>query len=544
MTVNETTLGRNVLTKRAAMLAAARIAAFALTIPLPLVLVRTLSQSEFGLYKQVFQILMTVLALAGLQVNMSVLYFLPRNPDKKPQIALNVLAFYAVIGSAIALVFAVFPGWVTIIFKGDGLVPHMPFLGVAILLWLLSTVLDAVAVADNDIRAASLFVVVVQLTKSGLLMGAAVLFGSVHAVVIAAVVQGAVHCFIMFAYLHRRFGRFWGTFDWKLFKTQLANALPFGVGGLAYATQADLHNYFVSHYFDPDQFAIYAVGCFQLPLLGMLFEAVVNVMLPEVARREAKADYNGIIELWAAAIRKLALFFVPTYVLLFIVRHEFITTLFTKNYDGAAPIFAINLLGILLCLCMPTSILRSFDDLKYFRLKLSLAMIPVACIALYGGIKAAGLVGAITAYVTIQTLDLAILMAAIGRRLRMSARDILRLSPLLRILAASSVAGVAAFGVRLALAGSHAFITLVVCSAVYGTVCLIALFAIGAVTTSEKDEIRSALLGYYRLGFSRLGISRGKDDESTAASLRVRPSVLPSPFDIEEGRPQRDAPTG
>jgi O-antigen/teichoic acid export membrane protein len=505
MAVNETTLGRNVLTKRAAMLAAARIVAFAMTIPLPLVLVRTLSQSEFGLYKQVFQILMTVLALAGLQVNMSVLYFLPRNPDKKPQIALNVLAFYAVVGSGIALLFAVFPGWVTLIFKGDGLVPHIPLLGAAILLWLLSTVLDVVAIADNDIRSASIFVVVVQLTKSGLLMGAAVLFGSVHAVVIAAVVQGAVHCLIMFVYLHRRFGRFWGTFDWTLFKAQLANALPFGIGGLAYATQADLHNYFVSHYFDPDQFAIYAVGCFQLPLLGMLFEAVVNVLLPEVARREAKADYDGIIALWAAAIRKLALFFVPTYVLLFVVRHEFITTLFTKNYDGAAPIFAINLLGILLCLCMPTSILRSFEELKYFRLKLSLVMIPVACVALYVGIQAAGLVGAITAYVTIQTLDLAILMVALGKRLKMSPRDIRRLSPLLRILAAASVAGVAAFGVRLALAGTHAFITLVVCSLVYGTVCLIAIFVIGAVTTSEKAEIRSALLRYYRLGSRRLG---------------------------------------
>jgi O-antigen/teichoic acid export membrane protein len=497
MAVNETTLGRNVLTKRAAMLAAARIVAFAITIPLPLVLVRTLSQSEFGLYKQVFQILMTVLALAGLQVNMSVLYFLPRNPDKKPQIALNVLVFYAVVGSAIALVFAVFPGWVTLIFKGNGLVPHIPLLGVAILLWLLSTVLDVVAVADNDIRSASMFVIVVQLTKSGLLMAAALLFGSVHAVVIAAVVQGAVHCLIMFAYLHRRFGRFWGTFDWTLFKAQLANALPFGIGGLAYATQADLHNYFVSHYFDPDQFAIYAVGCFQLPLLGMLFEAVVNVLLPEVARREATADYDGIIALWAAAIRKLALFFVPAYVLLFVVRHEFITTLFTKNYDAAAPIFAINLLGILLCLCMPTSILRSFEELKYFRLKLSLVMIPVACVALYVGIQAAGLVGAITAYVTVQTLDLAILMVALGRRLKMSPRDIQRLSPLLRILAAASVAGLATFGVRLALAGTHAFITLIVCSLVYGTVCLIAIFVIGAVTTSEKAEIRGILLKYY-----------------------------------------------
>ena len=109
---------------------------------------------------------MTVLALAGLQVNMSVLYFLPRNPDKKPQIALNVLAFYAVINSLVALLFAIFPGWVTLIFKGDDLVPHIPMLGVAILLTLMSTVLDVVAVADNDIRSASLFVIFVQFTKA------------------------------------------------------------------------------------------------------------------------------------------------------------------------------------------------------------------------------------------------------------------------------------------------------------------------------------------------------------------------------------------
>src|SRR2546426_30887 len=201
MAVNETR-GRNVLMKRAAWLASARILAFALTIPLPLVLVRTLNQSEFGLYKQVFQIMMTALALSGLSVNMSVLYFLPRNPDKKPQIALNVLAFYGAVGSLVALFFAIYPRSVTLIFKGDGLVPHMPLLGLAILLWLLSTVLEVVAVADNDIRSASLFIVVIQLTKSALMMGAAVLVGSVHAIVVAAVVQGALHCLIMFVYLH------------------------------------------------------------------------------------------------------------------------------------------------------------------------------------------------------------------------------------------------------------------------------------------------------------------------------------------------------
>jgi O-antigen/teichoic acid export membrane protein len=517
MKVTEPTNGGNSLTKRAAWLASARVLAFAMTIPLPLVLVRTLNQSEFGLYKQVFQIMLTVLALSGLSVNMSVLYFLPRNPDKKPQIALNVLAFYGVVGSLVALFFAIYPRSVTLIFKGDGLVPHMPLLGLAILLWLLSTVLEVVAVADNDIRSASMFIVVIQLTKSALMMLAAVLFGSVHAIVISAVIQGMLQCTIMFWYLHKRFGRFWTAFDWKLFKAQLANALPFGIGGLAYATQGDLHNYFVSHYFEPDQFAIYAVGCFELPLLGMLLDSVISVLLPEVARREAAADYQGIIELWASAVRKLALVFIPAYTLLFIVRHEFITVLFTKNYVAAAPIFAINLLNIFLYIFVPTSILRSFDELKYVRLKLSFVMIPIGAAALYFGIHSAGLVGAITAVVIVQTLDLAILVLAIARRLKMSPRDVRRFTPVLRTVATASIAAAVTYGVKLLVAGWSNFVVLAVCSTVFVTVCLIAAFVTGAVNAAEKVEMRGTLVSFYRAGSKRLGFSTTEIEDKQVA---------------------------
>ena len=154
--------------------------------------------------------------------------------------------------------------------------------------------------------------------------------------------------------------------------------------------------------------------------------------------------------------------------------------------------------------------MRSFEELKYFRLKLSLATIPVACAALYAGIHLAGLVGAITAYVTVQTLDLAVLIGAIGRKLRMSPGDLRRLTPVLRTLIAASVAGLATFGVKLALAGAYTFVMLAVCSLVYGTVYLIGTFITGAVTKSEKAELRGALMGFYRLGSRRLGISAAR----------------------------------
>ncbi len=99
--------GNNALTKRAALLAVAKVIGYALTLPLPLILVRLLSQSDFGLYKQAFQLITTLVALLGLQFSVSIYYFMPRHPDKKPQVILNVLIFYGLLGGLTALFFAI-----------------------------------------------------------------------------------------------------------------------------------------------------------------------------------------------------------------------------------------------------------------------------------------------------------------------------------------------------------------------------------------------------------------------------------------------------
>lgn len=492
------------LTGRAALLAVANSLAFAMAFMLPLVLVRTLDQTEFGLYKQAFQIVATSLSLLGLHVTTTAFYFMPRHPDKKPQIVLNVLIFYLVVGAVLASVFAIHPQWVTLIFKSDDLAPHIPLLGVAILFWLISSFLEIVTVADGHIRAATFFIVLVQLSKSLLLVGAGLAFGNIRALLVAAVIQGGLQCTILFIYLYRRFGVYWKSFDGKLFKAQLANALPFGFGGLVVSLQLDLNKYFVSHYFDPADFAIYSVGCFQIPLMMVLVDSVSSVLIPEVARLELEGNYKKIIVLWTAVMRKLALFFVPTVVVLLVLRHEFITALFTKDYAGAAPIFAINLIAFLLTITVTGPVLRAFEEFKFFRLKLYLCLIPVTCGALYVSIHAAGLTGAIAADVSIQLLAIATTMIVIGRKLRMTISDLKLLAPVLRTVAAAAIAGLAAFAVRLPLADARPLLSLAICSAVFGAVYLAMALVTGAVTGEEKDELRRLAEKFNRFRSQRM----------------------------------------
>jgi len=294
----------------------------------------------------------------------------------------------------------------------------------------------------------------------------------------------------MVIYIRRRFGRFLAALDWPLFRAQIGNALPFGVGGIAAIVQTEMHNLFVSHYFPPATFAIYSVGCFQLPLLGMLTSSFASALNPDLAKHKEAGNHQAIINLWMEVICKLAFFFAPAFALLFVLRREFIAVLYTANYAESVPIFAIYLFNVLFGIAMHMHILRLFDQLKYFRLKLYLTLIPVTLGALYLGLRTGGLIGVAVAVACIQTLDFVITMTMIVRKLGVSRRDLRRLAPLLRIAATTAVAAVLTMMVRFMLLHAHTLVTFVVCAAVFGLVYVITAFAIGAVSEEEKAGLR------------------------------------------------------
>src|SRR5215813_12911549 len=156
--------GESDFVRRAAWLTTANSIAFALSFVAPLLLVRLLNQTEFGLYKQVFQILMTAISALNLQVASTAYYFMPRAPEKKLQVMINVLAFYSATGALVAALFIFYPECALLVFESGDLPAYMPLLGFTILLWLVSANLEVIPLALGDVRASSVFIVISQLT--------------------------------------------------------------------------------------------------------------------------------------------------------------------------------------------------------------------------------------------------------------------------------------------------------------------------------------------------------------------------------------------
>ena len=519
--------------ERAAWLSGANLLAFALSFLTPLVIVRVFDREEFGTYKQLFQILTTFMTALYLQVPMSAYYFMPREPNKRLQVAMNIIVFYLATGGLTALMFAAYPTWITYIFHNPALNEHIPLLGVALTLWLIATNVEVFPLALGDVRTASRFIVLAQISKSLIMISAALMFGSLRAVLWGSIIQGAIQCAFMLCYIHFRIGslkvRLGQLFDWSLLRQQLANSLPYGGGATAQSLQVDLHNYFVSHYFSAASFAVYANGCFQVPLVSLLQSSFRDALTPEVARLEASGDYRAIIQAWLNAMRRLSFVILPACALLFVVRRELIVTLFTEAYADSASIFAVYLIVLLTQMVLTSSIMRSIADFRYFRLKFNLAQIPLACVALYIGIKLGGLVGAAAATACLSVFDVAVGVTAICRKLGVKRKDLRQLAPVANAAPAIVVAMIASSAVRILITPAHSIIILGVCAIIFALIYIVGALLFGALTPEDKDAIYKQAQRLSRKFTSEEISNPARVEDSVIAgkaTLDLRPSIL------------------
>lgn len=476
--------------RQTALLTCASAASFGLSFLLPLVLARTLSQTEFGLYKQAFQIVATLVTLLNLQMAASGTYFIAREPERRAQIALNVMLWYLLAGAVTALVFLCWPQCVTLLVQGRELIPHVPLLGLAVLTGLFAINLDVLLLAVRDYRAVSVSVVAAQLARLLLMLTAALYFRTLTALLLAVIIHGLLHSAVMLHYLRRHFGSLLAPFDRRLFRAQLANALPFGLGGIAGSLIGDLPHYFVAYYFDAAAFAIYAVGCFQMPLGRLLVGSFSSVIEPEAARLVQAGDKAQLIQVWFRTTRHLSLLLAPLCALLFVVRHEFISLLFTRNYAAAVPLFAISLLGVLLFVSRHLNILRAFNEHRYYRLKLYLVLLPVNWLALQTGRHFGGLRGVVAAVVAAQALDVLCSIVPVAKALQVRASDLRQLAPMLRVLIVTLAAALMAAASRHVVQAQPELWRLLTAGGVFGLIYLPGILCSGALTEAERHEIR------------------------------------------------------
>lgn len=394
--MKEQELPKQSLKEQSAWLLAAKLIGFGFSFMLPLLIVRFLTQDEVGHYREAFQVITNAIIILPLGFSMSAYYFLSRETERRSASILNILIFNFIVGGLACLTLSLFPNLLGSVFRSPELVALSPKIGIVIWIWMFSTFLETVAIANQEARMATLFIIGAQFTKT-LLMGASVFaFATVESFIYAAIIQGAIQTAILLVYLRSRFPGFWKKFDLRFFREQMAYALPFGLAGILWIAQNDIHNYFVGNKFSSADFAIYAYGCFEVPLIAMLSESVTSVLIPRMNALQLIGDRDEMIRLTARAMQKLAFFYFPIYIFLLITAHTFIITLFTQKYEASASIFVINITLLPFSIIITDPILRSYKELGRLFLVTRILVLTSLVAVLYYGLGSFGMTGMIS----------------------------------------------------------------------------------------------------------------------------------------------------
>jgi O-antigen/teichoic acid export membrane protein len=380
--------------RRAGPLMLARLGVAAFTFAIPLVLARVLLPASYGTFKQAWLLSNTLFLVLPLGLNQSLVYFVPREPEKKHLWVSHALLLTTLLGALAAGLLLGFGPLVASAFHNPELAELMPLVAAFTAFKLAASCFDLAWMSQGRIKASA----AVRIASEGfytvcMLAGALAtrtVAGAFVGVVIATFAKALV-CWMALA----RHGL---PVSWPELRRQLGYALPFGAAFALVIPQQQFHSYLVSASVTAAAFAVYSVGCFQLPIVDMLYTPVSEILQLGIAEHDARGDNAGALSLFREAVARLSFVFLPTMALLGIAAPALIGFLFTDRYLGAVPIFRLAIVSIPMAALPLDGVMRARAQNR-FMFRVSVLKVALTAPLVWVGLHLFGPIGALGGWI-------------------------------------------------------------------------------------------------------------------------------------------------
>jgi O-antigen/teichoic acid export membrane protein len=418
----------------ALLLVVGRSIGLAASFAIGIVLARLFDPAVFGTYKQFFLVYATLYGVLQLGMAESLYYFVPRESKHTGPYVANAMAMLTAAGllGTAALYAARGPlgAWLT-----PELADYVVPLGLFLTFTLASTVLEIVMVSRRHHLTAAVTYALSDVARTLLFLIPALAFTTLRAVFIGATVFAGLRLVATVVSMAREFGRDF-RIDLSLLRQQLGYALPFALAVGIEVVLINYHQYVVAGRFDAATYAMYAVGCLQIPLFDLICTSTVNVLMVRMADAERG---RAALALWHDTVTRLAFLLVPLSVFLVISAHSLIVGLFTTTYVASVPIFMVWILTMLPGVLAVDAVLRVYAQTR-FLLVMNLARFAVVAGLIGWFLDAFGLLGAVGVTALAMAVVKVLGVIRIAHLMHVGPRAALPWGALLRITALAAVA--------------------------------------------------------------------------------------------------------
>jgi len=354
------------LTTQAGLLTASRASGQVLNALLGIVLVRHLTQVEYGTFRQVYLLAATMLQ-TELGFIESLYFFIPSFPKLRSAFVRQSVMVVAVMQLAGGTLLLIFKQNITHFFNNPELATCLDLLALYAGFSLITRIWEVELIAERRAPYAALVEGTFEALKVLLMFVALALSAGIRPLLWALVAANGLKFFAFILFLSREFRMFAAAGPLRQAAPQIGYAmslwLPAMLNG-AIGTQA--HQYIVGHYFDPAQYAIYAVACFQVPFVGVLNNSITEVFLVRVTEYRSLGRSLELYDVWIKACRKALLLFAAIVAVVLVLAKPIIVVLFTDRYAASASLFAVMVTGLLFNSMFQDSVFRAHSAMKIY----------------------------------------------------------------------------------------------------------------------------------------------------------------------------------
>jgi O-antigen/teichoic acid export membrane protein len=442
--------GMSFVLGKARPLVLARLCTAVLTTAIPLVLARRMELAEYGTYKQLFLMVQTLSYVLPFGFPQSLYFFGPRAEHKRPFFIHSLLFTSAAGVLAAAVMWWGLGGALKGYFSNPALGEYQLPVALYVLFLMSSKPLEMSLTSQGKTRSASIAYVISDTLRAASMVVPVLLGFGLKGVMFAVAGFAALRCLASWLVLSKgSTGPFW---DRRLFLRQLTYALPYGLAMALAIPQQYAHQFVVSGLMAPAVFAIYAVGCFQLPLVDLFYTPTSEVLMVRLGEMDKEGRGEEGVSAFRQAVVELSRLFFPLGAFLMAVAPDFIGALFGQKFLPAAPVFQVGQFAVLLAALPVEGVLRARHETRHLLLSYGVkALVTVPLV--YFGVRWFGLMGAIGSWAITEGVGKAMLMLRLRRALSptgqvLSCWELLPWRDLLLTLGASVLAALLVLALR------------------------------------------------------------------------------------------------
>lgn len=341
--------GLSTLTSRSVVLVAARLSKYLVLLLSPVLLVRILDVEAYGQYREFVLYAMLLATVLSFGVSGNLLYFIPKDPANE-RVFCNQSILFLLATTTVGL---------AVLYLGRDLVTgftSFDYLGLLlgyVFFYVNLDLVESYFLAKKRSDYVFVYSALMVLVRVAAVIGSAYVTRDPQQIIIVMTAVEAAKFLLLAVWWKRAVNISW-AFDKSLAREQLQYIVPIGAGLVAANVNQRFGGIFIAASLGPSALAIYAIGIYQIPIIGIVRSAVSDVIFPDMVQR-GHSDAQKTLDLWQRANVVFCFIVFPIFTLFMFYSEQFIVTMFTRNYIDAVPVFQVMLMMMVrLCFEMGT----------------------------------------------------------------------------------------------------------------------------------------------------------------------------------------------